>query len=158
MASKEEIEATYGREVILADRDMVEQERFNEIFHIYVFLKSTFSDVLLKNADSEDVCFLVVGDVFGATTHSDLVIRCKEDNIPYKVIHNASIMTAIGACGLQVQIAIYFFRRIIMTKISSFIILEKRYLSVFGMVIGSRIATMIKSGKIALWVFILYVC
>lgn len=85
MASKEEIEATYGREVILADRDMVEQE----------------SDVLLKNADSEDVCFLVVGDVFGATTHSDLVIRCKEDNIPYKVIHNASIMTAIGACGLQ---------------------------------------------------------
>ena len=103
MASKEEIEATYGREVILADRDMVEQERSNYIFQIYFFKNSIFSDVLLKNADSEDVCFLVVGDVFGATTHSDLVIRCKEDNIPYKVIHNASIMTAIGACGLQVK-------------------------------------------------------
>ena len=39
MASKDEIEATYGREVILADRDMVEQERFNEIFHIHFFPK-----------------------------------------------------------------------------------------------------------------------
>ena len=28
MASKEEIEKTYGRDVILADRDMVEQERY----------------------------------------------------------------------------------------------------------------------------------
>ena len=118
------------------------------------------SDVLLKNADSEDVCFLVVGDVFGATTHSDLVIRCKEDNIPYKVIHNASIMTAIGACGLQVKKSLenVFFRKCLMAKIFSFIILEKQYLSVFGMVIGSRIAIMIRSGKIGLWVFILYVC
>jgi len=57
---------------------------------------------LLEGADECDVCFLVVGDVFGATTHSDLVIRCIEKKIPYQVIHNASIMTAVGACGLQV--------------------------------------------------------
>ena len=59
MAKKEEIEAVYEKEVILADRDMVESQ----------------SDVMLEGADEDDVCFLVVGDVFGATTHSDLVIR-----------------------------------------------------------------------------------
>ena len=55
------IEAVYEKEVILADRDMVESQ----------------SDVMLEGADEEDVCFLVVGDVFGATTHSDLVIRIR---------------------------------------------------------------------------------
>ena len=30
---------------------------------------------MLEGAKDDDVCFLVVGDVFGATTHSDLVIR-----------------------------------------------------------------------------------
>ena len=36
-----------------------------------------------------------------ATTHSDLWIRAKERNIPIKVIHNPSIMNAVGCCGLQ---------------------------------------------------------
>lgn len=36
-----------------------------------------------------------------ATTHSDLQLRALELNIPVKVIHNASIMNAIGAVGLQ---------------------------------------------------------
>lgn len=49
-----------------------------------------------------------------ATTHTDLVIRAREMNIPVKVIHNASIMNAIGACGLQLYnfgqtISIVFF-------------------------------------------------
>ena len=33
----------------------------------------------------------------------DLVLRAKEKGIPYKIIHNASIMNAIGCCGLQVR-------------------------------------------------------
>ncbi len=37
-----------------------------------------------------------------ATTHSDLVLRAKEKGIQYKVIHNASIMNAVGCTGLQV--------------------------------------------------------
>jgi diphthine synthase len=49
-----------------------------------------------------------------ATTHTDLVIRARELNIPVQVIHNASIMNAIGACGLQLYnfgqtISIVFF-------------------------------------------------
>ena len=36
-----------------------------------------------------------------ATTHTDLELRARALSIPTKVIHNASIMNAIGACGLQ---------------------------------------------------------
>lgn len=36
-----------------------------------------------------------------ATTHSDLILRAVELGIKYQVIHNASIMNAIGCCGLQ---------------------------------------------------------
>uniref|UniRef100_A0AAY4BD92 diphthine methyl ester synthase n=1 Tax=Denticeps clupeoides TaxID=299321 RepID=A0AAY4BD92_9TELE len=79
------LEEFYGRELLLADRDMVEQE----------------ADGILKDADVSDVAFLVVGDPFGATTHSDLVLRAVTAGIEYRVVHNASIMSAVGCCGLQ---------------------------------------------------------
>lgn len=82
---KEALEECYGKQLILADRDLVEQG----------------ADEILKDADVTDVAFLVVGDPFGATTHSDLVLRAVNAGIPYKVIHNASIMNAVGCCGLQ---------------------------------------------------------
>ncbi|XP_013415188.1 diphthine methyl ester synthase [Lingula anatina] len=82
---KNELEKFYGREIILADREMVEQQ----------------SDEIFKDSETEDIAFLVVGDPFGATTHTDLVLRAKEKGIAYRVIHNASIMNAIGCCGLQ---------------------------------------------------------
>lgn len=85
MVDKSKLETFYGKEVTIADREMVESE----------------ADVMLKNADTENVAFLVVGDPYGATTHSDLVLRAHEIGIETKVIHNASIMNAIGCCGLQ---------------------------------------------------------
>lgn len=36
-----------------------------------------------------------------ATTHTDLLLRARELKIPAKTIHNASIMSAVGATGLQ---------------------------------------------------------
>ena len=39
-----------------------------------------------------------------ATTHTDLVLRAHQMGIQYQVIHNASIMNAVGCCGLQVVI------------------------------------------------------
>lgn len=84
-ASIETLEKFYGKEVILADRELVE----------------TGADQILENADTDDIAFLVVGDVFGATTHTDLVIRARELNIGVEAIHNASVMNAVGACGLQ---------------------------------------------------------
>lgn len=91
--------------VTLADREMVE----------------SCSDEILANADKEDVAFLVVGDPFGyfreqyapicgpvdsltdprATTHADIVLRARELGIKIEIIHNASIISAVGTTGLQ---------------------------------------------------------
>jgi len=85
MVDQKRLEAFYGREVILADRDKVETE----------------SDEILSHASTSDVALLVVGDPFGATTHTDILLRARALKIPTDVVHNASIMNAIGACGLQ---------------------------------------------------------
>ncbi|EPQ55226.1 Diphthine synthase [Gloeophyllum trabeum ATCC 11539] len=85
MVQKDRLEAFYGKGLILADRDMVETE----------------SDEILRDADQADVSLLVVGDPFGATTHTDMLLRARALKIPTRVIHNASIMNAVGACGLQ---------------------------------------------------------
>nr|TKW09735.1 hypothetical protein SEVIR_6G121700v2 [Setaria viridis] len=79
------LEKLYGKEIMVVDREMVEQ-RVNQ--------------VLLEAADT-DVALLVVGDLFGATTHIDLVVRAKKMGVEVKVIHNASVMNAMGVCGLQ---------------------------------------------------------
>lgn len=81
------------------------------------------SDDILRGAKEVDVAFLVVGDPFGyvasmrfrlfyypllltkcycrATTHTDLVLRARELQIPTRSIPNASILNAIGCTGLQ---------------------------------------------------------
>jgi len=59
------------------------------------------SDEILRDAATEDVAFCVVGDPFGATTHTDLVLRARELKIPVSSVPNASIMSGIGATGLQ---------------------------------------------------------
>ena len=46
----------------------------------------------------------MVGDPFCATTHSDLFLRAIKHGIKVKVIHNASIMSAVGITGLQVYL------------------------------------------------------
>lgn len=83
----ERLEAFYGRPVEVADRKLVESA----------------AEVILDAAavESAEVALLVVGDPFAATTHSDLLMRAQERGIPVRVIHNASIMNAVAACGLQ---------------------------------------------------------
>ncbi|KAF8608203.1 Diphthine synthase [Ceratobasidium sp. AG-I] len=85
LVDKEKLESFYGKPIITAYRETVETE----------------SDEILRNAKDEDVALLVVGDPFGATTHTDMLLRARELSIPTTVIHNASIMNAVGACGLQ---------------------------------------------------------
>ena len=79
------LEALYEKEVIVLDREAIE---------------ITINDVL-EQAKEKNVCLLIIGDVFSATTHADLYLRAKEDNIPVGVIHNASILNAIGASGID---------------------------------------------------------
>ena len=38
-----------------------------------------------------------------ATTHSDLLLRARQQGVSWRVVHNASILTAVGASGLQVS-------------------------------------------------------
>lgn len=57
---------------------------------------------MIEQARDEHVSFLVVGDPFCATTHTDLYLRCVERGVEVKVIHNASIVSAMGCCGMQV--------------------------------------------------------
>lgn len=96
---KERLEEFYGKKIEEADRHLVESE---------------CEDKILEAAKSKVVGFLVVGDPFGATTHTDMVVRAREMGIQVEVIHNASIMNAIGICGLQlyqfgITVSICFF-------------------------------------------------
>ncbi len=80
------LESLYGKKVIGADRKLVESEA---------------EQTILANAKTKEVAFLVVGDVFSATTHMDLYLRAKKMGIKTLVAHNASVMTAVGITGLQ---------------------------------------------------------
>jgi diphthine synthase len=84
--SKEKLEAVYGREIIAAPRDMVEKKA---------------EELFIQRAKDQDVALLVVGDVFGATTHADVLLRAKEANVPVQVVYNASVLNAVGITGLE---------------------------------------------------------
>lgn len=58
-------------------------------------------DKMLEKAKETDVALLVVGDPFGATTHGDLYLRATDAQVRVNVVHNASILNAIGCTGLQ---------------------------------------------------------
>ncbi|KAA0177839.1 hypothetical protein FNF27_01010 [Cafeteria roenbergensis] len=81
----ERLAEKYGKEIVIADREMVESE----------------ADKILEPAREGNVAFLVVGDVMAATTHTDLALRALDMGIEVRVIHNASIMNAVASCGLQ---------------------------------------------------------
>ncbi|MBI2550118.1 diphthine synthase [Candidatus Woesearchaeota archaeon] len=80
-----DLEKFYGKKIIAADRKLVEQ-----------------SEEIVSAAAKKNVALLVIGDPWGATTHIDIMLRCRAKNIPFKVINNASIITAVGITGLQI--------------------------------------------------------
>jgi diphthine synthase len=84
-SSKEELEELYKKEITLADRNLVEQQ----------------AEEILEQAKRQDVGFLVAGDPFGATTHIDLRLRAHKAGIRTEIIHNASILNAVGEIGLE---------------------------------------------------------
>lgn len=83
--SLQDLEKFYGKKIILADREMAEQGE----------------EKIIEEAQKKEVAFLVVGDPFSATTHMELFRLAKEKKVPVKVIHNASVLTAVGITGLQ---------------------------------------------------------
>ena len=79
------LEAFYGRAVRVATRDTVESE----------------CDQIVGSCATKDVALLVVGDSLCATTHTDVALRAKAAGARVEVILNASVMGAVGKCGLQ---------------------------------------------------------
>lgn len=84
-------EALYGKKITIAYRETVELE----------------ADDILSAAQQGNVAFLVVGDPLSATTHTDLIVRARNfvvdgaaAPVPVRIIHNASITTALGSSGL----------------------------------------------------------
>lgn len=88
------MEELYGKEVILADRNLVEQKCEKE---------------MLEVAKNENVALLIVGSPLGATTHQDILQRADELNVKTEVIDNAGILGAVGVTGLS----LYKFGRVI---------------------------------------------
>ena len=85
--AKQDLEKFYGKRVILATRALVEQDA---------------EATILKDAAEKDTAFLVIGDPFCATTHVDLYLRARKAGIACRIIHNASVISAVGVTGLQV--------------------------------------------------------
>lgn len=83
---KEGLEKFYGKKIISADREMVENKA---------------KETILKDAKKKDVVFLVIGDPFSATTHVDLKIRADESGIKTVVVSNTSVINAVGVVGLD---------------------------------------------------------
>jgi len=79
----EKLEKSYGVKIEELNRSKVEDES------------------ILKEAKDRDVALLVYGDSLSATTHTQLILEAKKQNIGYKVFHNASIMITIAETGLQ---------------------------------------------------------
>ena len=63
--SKERLEAAFGRSIQIAWRETVESE----------------AHLIIEPAKTSDVAFLVVGDPFGATTHTDLMMRAENEGV-----------------------------------------------------------------------------
>src|SRR3989338_1625811 len=83
--TKEQLEKFYNKKIILAGRNLVEADN-NEI---------------IENAKAKNVAFLVAGDPLIATTHIDLLLRARKEGIKCSIIHNSSIVSAVGITGLQ---------------------------------------------------------
>jgi diphthine synthase len=71
-----QLEKEIGHEVIVLSREEVENEH------------------ILKEAQNKEIALLVYGDALAATTHTQLILSAKKQNIPTQIHHNASILIA----------------------------------------------------------------
>jgi diphthine synthase len=84
--SIEELKTLIGKNIKILKRKDLEEEQ----------------EIFIEKAKQNDIVLFVPGDPLAATTHIDLVFEAKRRRIPVKIIHNASIFSAIGETGLQI--------------------------------------------------------
>ena len=56
---------------------------------------------IVLEAREKDVALLAYGDALSATTHMQLIMKCKREGISYSIFQNASILIAIARTGLS---------------------------------------------------------
>jgi diphthine synthase len=83
--SVSDLEKFYGKEIVVANREVTEQG----------------DEKIIAEAREKDVAFLIIGDVFSATTHVQLFKLAKEKNVKVVVVNNTSVLTAVGITGLE---------------------------------------------------------
>jgi len=85
--SMEGFERKSGKKVTVVSRRMLEEEN---------------GEMILQKAEGGKVVFLVPGDPLIATTHIDLRIEAEKRGIKTRIVHGASIISAVmGLSGLQ---------------------------------------------------------
>lgn len=57
---------------------------------------------IVKRAKKKNICILVGGDPFAATTHNVFIPECKKQGVVLKNIHGPSIFTAVCKTGLEI--------------------------------------------------------
>ena len=85
--NKENLEKIIGKKVIELQRKDLEDD----------------AEKFLLQAKNSDIALLVEGDPTVATTHTSLLLEAKKMKIRIKIIHNASIISAISEIGLHFQ-------------------------------------------------------
>jgi len=56
---------------------------------------------IVEESREKNVALLVYGDCLSATTHMQLIMRCKQEKISYFIFQNASILIAVARAGLS---------------------------------------------------------
>ena len=79
------------------------EELENEIKIKFIELKrnAVEDETILEEAKTKKIALLVYGDSLSATTHTQLILSCKKQSIPYQIFHNSSIIIAVAETGLQ---------------------------------------------------------
>jgi diphthine synthase len=83
---KENLEKIIGKKIFNLERKDLEED----------------SEKILSEAKNSDIAIFVQGDPLVATTHETLIMEAKKLGIKTKIIHNASIFSAISETGLHI--------------------------------------------------------
>lgn len=83
--SLENLKKLVGKDVKFLSRKDLEEESFK----------------IIEKAKNKNVLIFVPGDPLFATTHISLILECIKNGVNYKVLHNSSIISAIGETGIH---------------------------------------------------------
>lgn len=85
-ATSEQLEEAIGKPVTRLSRGSLEENASH----------------ILQEAACKDVAVLVGGDALTATTHISLLVEAKKKGVETRVIHGASVLTAVAETGLSI--------------------------------------------------------